>query len=377
MKIARMRLVHERWTIAVWAMVAVVGLHVSAGPCPADPRCKSQVGQPDQAQLQKLLSAALATAGGPGGKAGQGGAMDAAGLGKMLSAVLAGAGGSGKGGTMDADGLQKMLSTILAGAGGQGRNATVDLAAVQKLLAGLLGGADPAKARSAGDRGPKALPPGMDSVLLNRAQAAMQGGKLGDARHLVQQVIKNSPAGAPTFGAAFRLAVRMDVMAKDLLARARRAKRSGDHVAYARSLLKLSRAMGETPEGRQARVWLASAQKDPALVEAVREARACQILADLAREARSARRAFAPGDLIVTDAGRRFDPLVDDLAHVSQADRKRLVASAHRQLAKLHDTPTGKRILGQLADLQAGKVPHRTPPPGRSQAGHRRSIRID
>lgn len=369
-----MRLVHEKRTIAVWAVAAVVGLHVSAGLCQADARRKSQAGQPDQAQLQKLLSAALATAGGPGDKAGQGGAMDAGGLQEMLSTLLAGPGGPGKGGAMEAAGLQKMLSTLLTGAGGQGRNATVDLAAVQKLLAGLLGGAD----RANGDRGGKAFRPGMEGVLLNRAQAAMQGGKLGEARRLVQQVIKNSSQGEPTFGVAFRLAVRMDVMAKDLLARAERAKRSGNHVAYARSLLKLSRAMGETPEGRRARVWLASAQKDPALAGAVREAQACQIVADLAREARSARRASAHGDLIVTDGRRRFDPLVDDLAHVSQPDRKRLVASAHRQLAKLHDTPTGKRILSQLADLQAGKVPHRTPPPaGRNQTGHWRSIRID
>lgn len=192
--------------------------------------------------------------------------------------------------------------------------------------------------------------------------------------------MENSSVNTPAFGAAFRMAVRTDLLATDLVARAEQAERSGNRVAQARSLMRLSAAMGEAPEGRRARAWLASARRDPSLAGAVGEARAREVADALARSAGAARRACSAGaeDVIVTDGGCCLHPVVGEISWVPPADRKSLAASARKQLAGLEATPTGRRILGQLADLQGGKVPRRPPPPaGRSQTGNRRSIRID
>ncbi len=421
----------RRRVITVWAVATVLGLGVSAGLCPAGERRGSRsatprpsatakapnlqqlivkalggarrtsptrarptaagTGKPSprgrgHAQLQKQLAAALARA-----KTSQNGPQGATGervaLGKLLTSALAGAQGSGqkvdlarvqkllnamlsgkgaKDGAIDTAALQKQLAAALAGAGGRAEHGgSVDLAAIQKLVAGMLTGALGQPSR------PKAgLPPGMSGVLMGRAQAAMDGGNFSDARGIIERVMTNASQGDPAFGQALRMSVRMETVTSNLVKRAEQAGRSGNHVARASALMKLGAACGDTDTGRRARAWLASARKDPALAGAVREARARQVVADLGRAARSARRA-APqqGDgLIVTDTSRHRPPLIDDLANMSPARRKALLAEARSRLADVDQTPTARRILGQLTDLETGTPPRRSPAAERSRS---------
>ena len=304
----------------------------------------------NRADLGKLLTSALAGAGGTGQQA------DLANVPKLLAAMLAGTGATGE--AIDTAALEQQLSAALTGAGpsgGQGK--TLDLAALKTLVAGMLTGTP---SRPAGAKG--ALPSGMSSVLLSRAREAMAGGDLADARGIIERVMTHASQGDPAFGTALRMSVRMETVTRDLASRAERARRSGDHVARAGAMMKLSPAAGDCEQGRRARAWLASAREDPALSGAVDEARARQVAAALARDARSARRTATQGDeLIVTDTTRHPNPLIDDLAHTPPARRKALLAEARRRLSDLAGTPTARRVLEQLTDLEAGKPPRRSP----------------
>jgi len=306
----------------------------------------------DPMQLQKLLAAGLSSVAGPGGKPTPGGAVDLAAVQKMLASMLGGAGGSGR-------------------AAGQ-----IDLTALKKILAGVI-----AQAGAPGGGIPASdLPGGMDQVMLRRAQEAIQAGHLGNARKLLHRVVKDMPQDGPAYSAAFRMAVRMEVMTRNLAARARQAERTGDHVAQASAMMKLTSAAGDSPQGRRAQAWLTSASKDPALAPAVREAKARRIASDLARITRSAGRISSDNDVIVTNVTGRVHPLVADLSQMGPSERRRLLTSIRRQFKPFGDTPTGQRILGQLADLEAGRPPRSAPrPPRRSEAPRQnwRSLRID
>ena len=275
---------------------------------------------------------------------------------------------------MDAAGLQKLLASALSGTGGPGgATGQLDLAGLQKLLAGVMGQAGgPGNQTAAGDT----LHEGMSRGLIGQARTAMKRGNLGDTLNILQRLAKGASQDDPASSAALRMAVRMEALTKNLAARAEWAKRTGDHVAHARSLMKLSSAVGDSEQGRRARAWLVSAGMDSALAGAVREAGAQEIVADLTRVARAAARISATnGGVIVTDVSRRTDPLTDDIARTPPGERLRLLAAARRQLERFSDTPTGKRILGQLADLEAGKPLRPATRPTRRD--NWRSLRID